>query len=48
LQERPFLLLVTGYPAPGARVPDIVRKPLEEIVTFRDRPDAASMIDDND
>lgn len=32
--ERPFLLLVVGYPAPDARVPDIGRKPLEEVVTF--------------
>lgn len=33
--ERPFLLLVVGYPAPGARVPDIHRKTLNDIVTFR-------------
>ncbi len=33
-QERPFLLLVTGYPAPGAIVPALERKPLEEIATF--------------
>lgn len=33
--ERPFLLLVVGYPADGARVPDLKRKPLEEIATFR-------------
>jgi nitroreductase len=32
--ERPFLLLVVGYPAPDAQVPDIGRKPLEEIATF--------------
>lgn len=32
--ERPFLLLVTGYPADGATVPDIERKPLEEFATF--------------
>jgi len=32
--ERPFLLLVTGYPADGARVPDIDRKPLEAFTTF--------------
>ena len=32
--ERPFLLLVVGRPAEGARVPDIRRKPLEEIATF--------------
>jgi len=32
--ERPFLLLVTGYPAEGARVPDIGRKSLAEFVSF--------------
>lgn len=32
--ERPFLLLVVGHAAPDARVPDIHRKPLEEIATF--------------
>jgi iodotyrosine deiodinase len=32
--ERPFLLLVVGYPAADAIVPDIERKPLEEIATF--------------
>ena len=34
--ERPYLLLVAGYPAPGARVPDIERKDLGEIATFMD------------
>lgn len=33
--ERPFRLLVAGYPAAGARVPDISRKPLEAIADFR-------------
>ena len=32
--EKPFLLLVVGYPADGAKVPDIGRKPLAEIATF--------------
>lgn len=32
--ERPFLLLVAGYPAAEARVPVIEKKPLEEIATF--------------
>ena len=32
--ERPFLLLVTGYPADGAEVPDIKRKPLDDFVSF--------------
>lgn len=31
--ERPFLLLVVGYPAPDCVVPDIVRKPLDEVST---------------
>ena len=33
--ERPFLLLVAGYPADGAQVPDIARKPLGEIASWR-------------
>lgn len=33
--ERPFLLLVVGHPAVDARVPDISRKPLEQVVTVR-------------
>jgi len=33
-QEKAFLLLVVGYPAEGARVPDISKKSLEEIATF--------------
>ena len=32
--ERPFLLLVVGYPAAGVKVPDIHRKPLGQIATF--------------
>jgi nitroreductase len=32
--ERAFLLLVVGYPAPDARVPDIARKTLSGIATF--------------
>ena len=32
--ERPFLLLVTGYPAEDAEVPVIQKKSLEEITTF--------------
>ena len=31
--ERPFLLLVVGYPAENAKVPDIGRKPLNDYVT---------------
>lgn len=32
--ERPFLLLVTGYPAEGTVVPDIERLPVDKIATF--------------
>ncbi len=32
--ERPFLLLVVGYPAEAVQVPDIRKKPLDEIATF--------------
>ena len=32
--ERPFLVLVVGYPAEGTTVPDISKKPLDEIAVF--------------
>ncbi|MBT8144149.1 MAG: nitroreductase family protein [Gammaproteobacteria bacterium] len=32
--ERPFLLLVAGFPAKTAKVPDIGRKPLKDIATW--------------
>ena len=32
--ERPFLILVVGYPAEDAEVPVIKKKPLSEIATF--------------
>ena len=32
--EKPFLLLVVGHPAEGAKVPDIRRKPLTKITSF--------------
>src|SRR5262249_27179468 len=32
--ERPFLILVVGYPAEGATVPSITKKPLEAFATF--------------
>jgi iodotyrosine deiodinase len=32
--ERPFLVLVVGFPAAGASVPAITKKPLDEIATF--------------
>jgi nitroreductase len=33
--ERALMMVVAGYPAPDARVPDIARKPLASIATFR-------------
>ena len=33
--ERPFLLLVVGYPADGATVPRITKKRLDEFASFR-------------
>ena len=33
--ERPFLILVVGYPAADALVPDITRKPLDRITSRR-------------
>jgi nitroreductase len=32
--EKPFLILVVGYPARGVKVPDIERKDLQEILIF--------------
>jgi len=32
--EKPFLILVVGFPAEAASVPDITKKPLDEIATF--------------
>ena len=32
--ERPFLVLVVGFPDEGAEVPAIIKKPLEQIATF--------------
>jgi len=32
--EKPYLILVVGYPAEDAQVPEIKKKPLDEIVTF--------------
>jgi len=32
--ERPFLLLVVGYPKEGVKVPDITKKSLDEIASF--------------
>ena len=36
--EKPFLLLPVGYPAADARVPDLRRKPLEEVSVWFEAP----------
>jgi iodotyrosine deiodinase len=33
--ERPYVLIPVGYPAPGCVVPDLARKPLDEILVLR-------------
>ena len=33
--ERPFMVIVAGYPQAGASVPAIAKKPLEEITSYR-------------
>ncbi|MDG2263351.1 MAG: nitroreductase family protein [Actinomycetota bacterium] len=35
--ERPFVLFPIGYPLPGVKVPDLARKPLEEVAVHVDR-----------
>ena len=35
VNEKAMMLIVAGYPADGARVPRLVRKPLDEYVTIR-------------
>ena len=32
--EKPFLLLVVGYPAKNATVPDIIKKELKDVSTY--------------
>ena len=34
-RERPYLLLVVGYPISGAEVPDISKLPLEKVVSYK-------------
>lgn len=46
--ERPFLLVVAGHPAPDATVPDIGRKELAEIATFIETPGEAAKPDAGD
>ncbi|HEX9939667.1 MAG TPA: hypothetical protein VGB15_21210 [Longimicrobium sp.] len=39
--EKAFLLLPVGYPAPGATVPDIARKPLDQVSVWFGAPAGA-------
>ena len=34
--ERPYVLVPVGYPAEGARVPDIEKKPLSDVLVIKD------------
>jgi len=36
--ERPFVLFPVGHPLPGVRVPDLARKPIDEVAVFHDLP----------
>ena len=38
--ERPFLLIPVGHPAPGCVVPDIARRPLDEIMVVAGEVDS--------
>ena len=44
--EKPFLLLVVGFPEEDAKVPDIRRKPLDEIATFFEQAGESRESDD--
>ncbi len=39
--ERAYMLVATGYPAEGCRVPSLTRKPLDEILSVVDRDPSA-------
>ncbi|GHJ17480.1 oxidoreductase [Micromonospora sp. AKA38] len=34
-EERPYVVMPVGYPTPDARVPDLTRKPLDEVMVCR-------------
>jgi iodotyrosine deiodinase len=36
--EKPYVLMPVGYPAPDARVPDLTRKGLDEVALWNPRP----------
>jgi hypothetical protein len=36
--ERPFIIVAAGYPAPGATVPELERKSLDAVVEFVEPP----------
>lgn len=41
--EAPYLILVVGYPAANATVPDISRKPLKQVATFLSEPNSQQL-----
>ncbi|MEM9202115.1 MAG: nitroreductase family protein [Actinomycetota bacterium] len=36
--ERPFVMFPIGYPLPGVKVPDLARKPLDEVMVVVEKP----------
>ena len=38
VNEKPYILFPVGYPAPDATVPDLSRKPLEEVSIWNPKP----------
>ncbi len=36
--ERPFIMFPIGYPLPGTKVPDLQRKPLDDVAVFLEEP----------
>lgn len=38
--ERPFVMFPVGHPLPGVRVPDLARKPLDQVAVFIDSDSA--------
>ncbi|MGE0641135.1 MAG: nitroreductase family protein [Thermoanaerobaculia bacterium] len=40
--EKPYILFPVGYPAPGATVPDLERKRLDQVAVWKESPRAAA------
>jgi iodotyrosine deiodinase len=42
VDEKPYVLIPVGWPDPECRVPDLARKPLDEVSTFLEQPGSPS------